>query len=245
MTALHHEPSIETAGDAGPPDHASGALRRSGGVFGIAFVVTVIAVFVARHEAPLWNDSVDVIRAYWADDGERYLVGQYLASLAGVILFLGFLAALSAALDRSGRESRALSRLVLVTGGMYVTFLLAADAAWATIASSVSSLSDDSLVLLTALDRGAYHTVGLAAGAFVLATSVAIMRTDVFPRWLGIAALVSAAGLLVSPLSIIDDEPEGTFASIGFVSLLLMMLLIVVLSVMMLRFDRTRPTVDS
>jgi hypothetical protein len=237
MTTVEHQSHTEHV--RGPASEPPRGLWRLSGVLGIAFVVITVGSLAARHDTPVWTDPVETIRSYWIDNGDRYLVAQYLFGLAAVIMFLGFLVGLSAMMDRGDAESRAISRLILVAGGVQVAFLLAADAAWATLATSAPALDDQSVMLLTFLDRGAYETAGFASAVFVVATSFAILRRTEHPRWLGVVGLVSAVGLLVSPLSILDDGPEGTLENIGFLALVVMMVFIIALSVSMLR--RSRP----
>jgi hypothetical protein len=242
MTTIQHRPAEPSTLAARPPEGSPIGPARAGGVLGILFVVITIGALIARGDGPLWDDPIDTIRTFWMDHGDRYLVGQYVVSLAAVILFSGFLVVLSTELGRRSRTADGVSRLVMLAGGIHLVFVLAADTAWATLASSVDRLDDQSLLLLTSLDRGAYQGGGFTMGLFVAATSVAILTGDAFPRWLGIAGFVPAVGLFVSPLSILSDTSEGALQFIGFFSSLLTMLFIVSLSVTILR---RRPTTGS
>jgi hypothetical protein len=217
-----------------PPGTAATASR-VGGAIGILWVVTSVVTLLARGDTPWWDDPIDTVRSYWVDHGDRYLVSQYIGSLAAVTLLSAFLVVLSTTLERRSQTQGGLPRLVLLAGGLHIVFMLGADAAWATLGSAADRLDDESILLLMSLDRGAYQAAGLTLGLFVAATAAAIITGDCFPRWLGFAGLVPAAGLFLSPLSIVDDDPDGAFVFIGFLGSLLTMLFVVALSVVLVR----------
>ena len=99
--------------------------------------------------------------------------------------------------------------------------------------------------MLMSLDRGAYQATGFTAGLFVLALSIAIIRSGRFSRWLGYGGLIAALGLFLSPLSILHNQSESPFVFIGFVASLYLMLMFVVLSVQIVRMGRPRALAHS
>lgn len=50
---------------------------------------------------PYYDDPIGEIRAYWQDDGQRYLNVQYLALLAMTIFLLPYMVALTTMLGRA------------------------------------------------------------------------------------------------------------------------------------------------
>ena len=68
---------------------------RFGGLDGIIWAVLfIIGAFVLQGDSPSRTDSIESIRQYWIDDGTRYLVGDFLISVAFMIFFTPYLIAL-------------------------------------------------------------------------------------------------------------------------------------------------------
>lgn len=188
----------------------------AGGVLGAAFAVATIATMIAKPVTPTFDAPIDELRTFWEDDGTAYLVVHYLTRLAMIVLFVPFLVALCTRLARNEQEPRPLSRLVLVGGALHVVLLLAADAAWGALGAASESLSDDAIIALTHLDRGAFQPTGFTLGLFLLAAAIGIVRTTAVWRWLGYVGAVIGAASLVAPLMIVSDDPEGPLAFVGF-----------------------------
>lgn len=73
---------------------------RVGGAAGVLFLIMFIVGIVLQGEAPQFDEPVDEIRDWFADNGEQYLVGDYMVGLAFVLFFLPFLASLRGLLAR-------------------------------------------------------------------------------------------------------------------------------------------------
>jgi hypothetical protein len=194
---------------------------RLGGVLGIAFIVLfIIGGFILQGESPTYNDPIAEIRAYWEDDGQTYLIGDYLIGLAIVLFFLPFLVCLRTLLGRAEGEPQIWSRVCFAGGLLIIAFSAAAAAAWSALAFGAENLDDESLLTLMYLDVGAWNAFPYAIGAFVGAASIVMIQTGVLWRWLGYLGLVVAIAALITPLGILDEDPEDIFDTLGIIPFL-------------------------
>ena len=64
-------------------------------MFGIGFVILfLIGGIFLTGDTPMRDDSIEDIRKFFADDGEMYLLGDYLTGIAFIFLFLPYLVTL-------------------------------------------------------------------------------------------------------------------------------------------------------
>jgi hypothetical protein len=151
--------------------------------------------------------------AWWSDDGNltTTVVSMYLF-VASALAFLAFAAALAARIA-AGPGGRTPAAVVLAGGTVYATLLITAGAARGVVAKAVS-LNDLSLpgvdtlryltqLAATVLGVGAMLTAAVA----ITAASYAILRTQVFGRWLGWLGIVAAVVVLA-----IQATAVGEFA---------------------------------
>ncbi len=81
---------------------------RLGGILGIALVVVWLLKMVGTGVTPSYDHPIGEIRQYWEDDGQRYLVVQYLSLLALVVFLLPYMVALTTMLGRAEAEREVL-----------------------------------------------------------------------------------------------------------------------------------------
>ena len=176
----------------------------------ISGVLYVLFVFVPQVDGPpVETASADQIRSFLAGNGSG-LRGIATASAVAIPLILVFTVSL-ARLIRSRSQGSPLADLV-VGGGVLVAmwhWLVVA----VTSTTLVQALDDTKLTTVNdATLRGWYGLqnfshlfadLGMAAMATVMAaTSIAALRTRLFPRWLGWLGLIFATGGAVGTLGI-------------------------------------------
>jgi hypothetical protein len=62
---------------------------RWAGFAGVAwFVAFIVGGVVLQGEPPAYNEPIAEVRDFFADDGQRYLVGDYIVNIAFVLLLL-------------------------------------------------------------------------------------------------------------------------------------------------------------
>jgi hypothetical protein len=96
---------------------------RIGGLLGIGFVVLFLIGGIAlQGETPTYDDPIDEIRAYWEDEGDTYLLGDYLIGLAFLFGWIPLIVSLRALLGRAEGGPQLWSRVAFVGGVITLVF---------------------------------------------------------------------------------------------------------------------------
>jgi hypothetical protein len=164
------------------------------------------------------TDPVDEIRAFWADDGQTYLTGDYIIGLGFMLLFFPFVSALSGLLGVAEGGVRMWSRLVLAGGVLFLALAGASGAPWTALAFGdvAENASDDTIRLLMDLSTGADHFVSAGLAVMVLPAALVMLRTRVLPIWLGVLTLIEGVLAVLSPLAILAENPDDSV--LGFLA---------------------------
>jgi hypothetical protein len=178
-------------------------LERWTPLAGIIFVVLMVTGTFFVADVPSADAPDQVIADYLADSGNhtRNIIGTYLW-MVGALAFLLFVTRLRSDLRRAEGGTGALSNLAFGAGVTFAAVWMVSAVTFASVAYAVgfrdAPVSDPELVrvllpmgLLLLLLGG-----GFAGLLVVLAASVAIFRTGVFPRWLAWLGIVAAIALL-------------------------------------------------
>ena len=190
----------KTHREAGP---ATSWLERWAPIGGIAFVVLMVVGSMLISDVPAADATAQQIAGYLADSGNhaRNIIGAYLW-LIGALAFLWFLVRLRNDIRRAEGGMGSRSSLAFGAGVTFTAVWLVSGAAFVAVPYAIelmdAPISDPDLVrLLPSTGRLLLlHGAGFAALLVVLATSVAIFRTGVFPRWLAWLGIVAAIVLL-------------------------------------------------
>ncbi len=183
-------------------------FTRIGSLAGVGFAIFFF-VGVAMLEIPE-NASDQELVAWWSDSGNRTaaVVSMYLFVLAG-LCFLLFLAALRSRLLAAEGGSGDLTALAVGSGLVFVSLLSVAAAARGVIGFAVESPANneplpgpDTLRYLPQIGYAITGTGGLLAAAVSMAaTSLIVLRTAAFGRWLawvGAAAVLAVVGAAIA-----------------------------------------------
>jgi hypothetical protein len=183
-------------------------------------VLFIIGGLVLQGDSPSRDDSIEDIRAYFADDGQTYLIGDYLTALGFLFFFLPFLVTLRSLLGSSEPSPPILSRLGLIGGLVATIFGGVAGIFWGALAIGIADNPDvdDSVIrALMELDVYAFATpLQLSFALFVLAFSLVIWETGALWRWLGPVGVLSAVLTVIGAAWPIDGDEEGVIAAISF-----------------------------
>lgn len=187
------------------------------GAAGLLFVALTIAGGVVQGDVPVYSDGPAVIKEWFAENSDRYLVGAFLIVLA-VFFFLGYLAGLVAGLLRvDGHGLWPL--LALLAGALLVVAAQASAAFDPTLALLEGDVSDDVARMLSAADYMSFLLLYPFAGVHALAVSVAIFRTGVLWRPLAWFGPVVTLGGLVAMTAPLQHDAEGALTLVGYVTL--------------------------
>ena len=218
---------------------------RIGGAFGIGFVILFIAGIVAQGDIPMRGDSIEEVRAYFQDDGDMYLVGDYLTGIAIVFLFLPYLVTLRWVLGSGEGWPPIWSWLTVVGGVTMVALGGAGSMTFGTLALSADNpeIDDSSVRLLMEMNSYAFTLFSFGMALFVGSASLVILRTGVIWRWLAGLGLLAALLLVIGAAWPIDGDEEGAIAILGFIGAPATMLFIIISSInMIIRSEEPAPT---
>ena len=176
---------------------------------GVAFAVLFAAGILTLGElGGSFGDSDETFISYYADSGNRArdIVGAYLLAGAG-LSFLWFLNHLRGRLRAAGDESARLSGVAFASSVVFVAMLFAAGAALVTVNASLAlgdlfdqegrQLEGPEVSILPQLGYVLLFLYGGFAAAFTVATtSLAALRSGLFPTWLAWLGFAAAALLL-------------------------------------------------
>jgi len=196
-----------------------GSWWRLGGMLGIALVATWLLKMVGTGVTPAYDHPIAEIRGYWQDDGQRYLVVQYLSLLALMILFVPYMVALTTMLGRAEANPKLWSRTSLVGGVCFVAVTIAANWIWTALAIGADVISDDGMRTLMYLDAAAFYIGIFPFAVFVTAGSLVIVSTGAMRKWIGYVGLADGTALFAAPLVVLQEHSDGPLGLFYFLSL--------------------------
>jgi magnesium-transporting ATPase (P-type) len=210
---------------------------RLGGVSGILFLVLFIVGAAVQGCFPDFDEPIDEVRDWYTDNGEQFLVGSYLIVLAFILFFLPFLSSLRGLLAAAEGGQAVWSRVAFAAGLAF----LAVGAVTATFCSVLAfhfgvvkdgDLDEGTIRSLMYLD---YITpIVMLLAPLLLASSIVIVRTGVFWRWLAIPGVIAAVLAVISGLKTLEAEPYGGITGIGDIAFPLTALWILLASINMI-----------
>ena len=188
---------------------AGRGLRVWASLSGLVFVVLAVVGSILLFDGPS-SSSPAKMAAYYGSDNHRwhFNLGWILTCLGlfALIWFVGALRERVRACElATGEQGTFLSTIVLTGGTIYIAVAMAGIA----LADGIKTMSDDTYHhqvysgLIHAASDGVYLMVvtgGAAMGALIFATSVAIRRFEILPRWIswfGFAAGVAAIASII------------------------------------------------
>jgi hypothetical protein len=209
-----------------------------GGILGIAFLVLFfVSILGVQGEGVAIDDPIEEIRAYFVDDGEQYLLGDYLTGIALLFLLLPYTICLRIILARAEGEPGIFSQLYFAAVILAISFGAASAIGWGTasLAAGDERVDDSSIQLMMYVAQ--YGESGLLAGfaLIALAASIVMLMTSVPARWLGYLGLATFALCIIGAAWVIDGDPEGALATVGLLGLLVFAIWNLCISIVLLR----------
>ena len=195
--------------------------QKLGGAAGILFVILFVIGIGFQIDSPTHNDPLADIQEWFADNGERYIIGDYIIGLAMVLLFLPFLGALRNMLQGAEQGEVRWSGMAYVGGVLFL------------IVGGVISLFTGSLAYGLGVADGVEESLArtflyvefytfvwllpLVVIPFALGTSLIVLQTGVIWRWTAYLGLLVAGVAAIVPLALFDSDSEGALAGIAFI----------------------------
>jgi hypothetical protein len=199
---------------------------------GVLFIVLVIASIVIPGSTPMSSDSPTKILNYFRDHKHSIEVAAFIGGLA-TIPILWWAGSLWARLRRAegGQPRLALIAVLgLLVGG---AGQLVSSAVLSTVALRLDGVSANGARFFFVLSTGAASVGSVGLAVLVLATSVLVFRTRVFPIWVGWLGVVDAIAFLVASYAVASTS--DTIAAFGFAAFILWAIWLLTLSIIMFR----------
>jgi hypothetical protein len=164
-------------------------------------ILWAIAIFVVESGNTPDEGSAAEAVAYFENDRTTIYLGS-MALMAGSLLLIWFAATLREAVVARSPESTRLGSVVF-GGGLAVgimTMALPTAQIGGAFAAEDATLEPAAAQALWFASDGFFIASMYAAALFVIATAVGILRTGLFPAWLGWVSIVLGIWLLISPI---------------------------------------------
>lgn len=200
-------------------------IHRWAPLTGVVFVIFAIAGFLIAGEPPDVDDSVEDIVEYYVDNDTAIMIGSLLEALGGLALI--FFAATLARMVHV--RNQVVLPWVILAGGAVAAAGFGVDAslrfAAADVAGDVEPLAVQTIHIIFA---DFFYPMVIGFGSFLLAASIAAIRTKLFPAWL------AWIGILLAIVA---------FTPIGFIAALVSLLWFLILSILLFVRERKEPSI--
>jgi hypothetical protein len=187
-----------------------GQPLRIAAIGGLAFTVLYLVHRILQGTGPD-SATAAAVAAFYVEHRGILLASEVAVGLA-LLAFIPFVAALVPIIWRAGQETLAIA--VGISGGVFLAMGFVSNAA-ETALLGVADSNEPAAVLALNYLQGRTPVIWTVT-ALVAVISLAIHRTSLVWRWLGVAGLVAAAiFLLGSVFSVLGRTPEGNSSLIG------------------------------
>lgn len=206
---------------------------RISGIAGLLFVVISFVASAINVQPPQYNQDSAEIGAWFAKNSQQYRVGHFVAGLAFLLFYVPFFAGLCERLRAAEGPPAIWSR---VTWGGALLSAAAGTTSGAFIVGAAllgSRVSPDLARFAAASNFYAFVVSGALSGIAMTGASVVILRTGVFPRWLGWAGALFAVAAILGSAAIVENDPAGLFAAVNDLAWLTYFLWIAALAVLL------------
>jgi hypothetical protein len=191
-------------------DRSPGRPLRTAAIAGLTFTVLCLVHRILQGTGP--GSSAPVAVADYHLAHRSALLASEVAVGLALLAFIPFLAALVPVIWRAGQEPLAVA--VAISGGVFVAMGFVSNAAETALIGVADSNQPAAVVALDQL-QGRIPIVWTIT-ALVTVVSLAIQRTSLVRRWLGVVGLIAAAiFLLGSIFSVLGRTPEGSSSLAG------------------------------
>lgn len=208
---------------------------RLGGASGLLFVVLSFLAAGMNVAPPAYDQDPAVFATWFAEHGQRFRTGHFVAGLAFLIFYFPFFAALCERLREAEGEPAVLSRVAWAgaisspaAGTVSGAFIIGAALLAGRGSPEVASLA-------MAASFYAYVVSGAFGGVVMLSAAGVILQSHGLPRWLGWAGALIGALAISSTATLLENKAQGIFAALNGLAWTAYFLWIAALSIALLR----------
>jgi hypothetical protein len=185
----------------------------------IWLVLFIIGAFVLQGDGPMYDDSIDEIRAFFVDDSDNYLAGGYLIGLASIIFFVPFVLGLSHYVALAERGPQFYARIAMIAGVLIVVLAASASVYWTALAFGAAKEVDDSVLqTLMYLDYAGFNFLPFAFALLIGSVSVVVVLESILYVWAGLLGFVVVIIDLLAPLGILSTRTDDIFGVLTFIA---------------------------
>ncbi|HET9216628.1 MAG TPA: hypothetical protein VFR18_06590 [Terriglobia bacterium] len=223
--------------------HSSTGRWRISGIAGLLFVVTSFVASAINVQPPHYNHDPSAIAAWFAENGLQYRVGHFVAGVAFLLFYVPFFAGLCERL-RAAEGSPAIWSRVTWAGAILSPAAGTTSGAFIVGASLLENTVSPAVArFAVASNFYAFVVSGALSGIVMTGAAVVILRTSVFPRWLGWVGTLFAVAAILGSAAIVENEASGLFTAVNGLAWLAYFVWIAGLAVSLV-FARDRPDED-
>jgi hypothetical protein len=180
-------------------------------------VLFVIGAIVSG-EVPMYDDGGEEIAAWFEDNGDSYLVGDFITGLAFILFYFPFLVGLYTRLRLAEGEPAIFSRVALIGGILFPLAGLAGGILLSALALMEGDVSPDVASFASAASFHAFTALSALQAILLAGAAIVIVMRGGFWNWLGWLAGALAVASIVASASSIEKDPEGVLSIVGIIS---------------------------
>jgi hypothetical protein len=205
---------------------------RYGAYGGFVFVgLALVGGFIAGQPPSVTDDPREIFD-YFDDHDRAIRIGQYLSAV-GALPLLWWLGTLWGTLRQAEGGVPRLTVAAALGTVVAAACILVSFAVMSTMATQFRDLGPGGLEIFYTLNYMLVATTAFGAAVLVLASSLVILRSPVFPPWVGWLGLADGVAWLGGGAGLISTRDAVSI--VGFVAFLVWLAWIVVVSVFMVR----------
>ncbi|GAB4317418.1 MAG: hypothetical protein Kow00127_09150 [Bacteroidales bacterium] len=210
------------------------------GIAGILFVALSFFASGINKMPPAYNQDISSFVNWFSENGHWYRSGHFLAGLAFLLFYFPFYAGFCEILKKAEGEPSIWTRVTWAGAIMSPAAGTIAGAFIMGIALLNGDASEELSQFGMASNFYAYKVSGAYGGIAMIGAAIIILKTGVFKRWLGWAGLIIGFAAIISVGTLIENNPQGLFATINGFAWLAYFLWIAALSIEIIRMPEIK-----
>lgn len=205
------------------------------GICGIFFVALSFIAAGINKMPPAYNQDISTFELWFSENGQWFRFGHFLAGLAFLLFYFPFFAGFCEILKKAEGKPAIWTRVTWAGAIISPAAGTIAGGFVMGIALLNGNASEELSQFCMASNFYSYTVSGAYAGIAMIGAAIIIFKTGIFKRWLGVVGLVNGLAAITSVGTLIENNPQGLFASINGIAWLTYFLWIVALSIEMIK----------
>lgn len=210
---------------------------RVSGLSGLLFVGLSWVAAGMNVDAPPYNGDRATLALWLGENGESFRRGHFVAALAFLLFYFPFFAGLCERLRQAEGTPAIWSRVAWAGAIMSPAAGTTSGAFMVALALVGGPVSPDVASLAAAAGYYAFVVSGAVSGVVTGGAAIVILRTRVFPGWMGWSAAVAGTISVAGCAAVVERDPGGVAARLGELGWLLYFLWIALASVALIRIE--------